>query len=61
MNIEEAKGSWNELQTKLKQKYPILTDDDLYFSEGKEQDMLRMIEYKLRITKQEMREIIAAL
>jgi hypothetical protein len=52
---------WNELKTKLKIKYPQLTDTDFQHREGKEESMLRMIEYKLRKSKEQMREIIADL
>jgi uncharacterized protein YjbJ (UPF0337 family) len=34
------KGNWNEIKGKLKQKYGQLTDDDLTFAEGKEDEML---------------------
>jgi uncharacterized protein YjbJ (UPF0337 family) len=34
------KGSWNELKGKLKQQYGNLIDDDLVFSEGKEEELL---------------------
>ena len=36
----QIKGSWNELKGKLKQQYGNLTDDDLVFSEGKEDELL---------------------
>jgi uncharacterized protein YjbJ (UPF0337 family) len=52
---------WHALKIKLKQKFPELTDDDLLYQEGMEQDMLRMVEYKLRKTKLEMQRIIARL
>ena len=58
MNIIEIKENWSLLQSKLKQRYPKLTKADLQFEAGKEQDMLRMVEYKLRKTKIEMQEII---
>ncbi|MFA6924809.1 MAG: general stress protein CsbD [Bacteroidales bacterium] len=61
MNTTDIKEYWNKLQRKLKQRYPKLTDADLHYQEGKEQDMLRMAEYKLHKTKKEMREIIADL
>ena len=38
MNKLKIKGSWNELKGKLKQQYGNLTDDDLAFSEGKEDE-----------------------
>jgi uncharacterized protein YjbJ (UPF0337 family) len=40
MNKLQIKGSWNELKGKLKQQYANLTDDDLVFSEGKEDELL---------------------
>jgi hypothetical protein len=52
---------WRELQAKLKSKYPELTDADLEFQEPLEEDMLRMVEYKLSKTKEEMQEIIKKL
>jgi hypothetical protein len=48
----------NELQSKLKQKYPELTDADLHLHQNSKQDMLQMIGYKLRKTKDEMMRII---
>jgi uncharacterized protein YjbJ (UPF0337 family) len=36
----ELKGSWNEVKGKLKQKYAQLTDDDLAFAEGREDELL---------------------
>jgi hypothetical protein len=52
---------WVELKFKLKKKYPHLTDIDFQHREGKEESMLRMIEYKLRKSKEQMQEIIADL
>ncbi len=52
---------WNELKKRLKQKYPELTDVDLITAKGEEEDMLRMVEYKLGKTKKELKEIIALL
>jgi hypothetical protein len=49
---------WVELQNKLKAKFPNLTETDLTIQEGNEQDMLRMVEYKLRKTKKELNNII---
>jgi uncharacterized protein YjbJ (UPF0337 family) len=34
------KGNWNEIKGKLKQKYGHLTDQDLMFAEGKEDELL---------------------
>ncbi len=51
----------HELKTKLKMKYPQLTEADLQYSEGMDEKMLRMVEYKLGKTKQEMQIIISEL
>ena len=53
--------NWNELRKKLKQNYPQLKTIDLLTVDGEEDDMLRMVEYKLGKTKNEMQEIIALL
>ena len=34
-NATELKGNWNEQKGKLKQKFAVLTDNDLMFAEGK--------------------------
>jgi hypothetical protein len=38
-------GYWNEKKEKLKQKYPIITDEDLTYNEGKEKEMIAMLGY----------------
>ena len=58
MNIKKNQKNWTELKVKLKEKYPELTDKDLHHKVGKEENMLRMVEYKLMKTKEEMRNII---
>ncbi|PYK09734.1 MAG: general stress protein CsbD [Verrucomicrobia bacterium] len=55
------KGSWNEVRGKMKQKYAQLTDDDLAFAEGKEDELLGRLEQKLGKTKEELRREIGSL
>jgi len=57
----ELKGSWNEIKGKLKQKYADLTDDDLTFAEGKDDEMLGRLQKKLGRTKEEIRKEIGEL
>ncbi|MDQ3626329.1 MAG: CsbD family protein [Verrucomicrobiota bacterium] len=59
MNKLELKGTWNEAKGKLKQKYADLTDDDLTFAEGKEDEMLGRLQQKTGRTKEELREEIS--
>lgn len=55
------KGNWNEVKGKLKQKYGQLTDDDLTFAEGKEDEMLGRLQKKLGRGKDELRTEIEGL
>lgn len=57
----EIKGSWNEMKGKLKQKYGQLTDDDLAFADGKDDELLGRLQKKLGRTKEEIRDEIASL
>jgi len=61
MNTTEVKGNWNEQKGKLKQKFAILTDNDLMFEEGNKEEMLGKLQIKLSKTKEELHKIIAAL
>ncbi len=54
-------GYWNEKKNKIKQKYAIVTDNDLQYNEGKEQEMMELLGYKLGKTKEELVEIIVSL
>ncbi len=40
----EIKGDWNIIKGKLKQKWATLTDDDLQFIEGKNEELLGRIQ-----------------
>lgn len=52
------KGTWNEVTGKLKQKYADLTDDDLLFAEGKEEEMLGRLQKRTGRTKEDLRKEI---
>ena len=54
----QMKGSWNEVKGKLKQKYAQLTDDDLQFVEGKEDELLGRLQQRLGKNKEELRREI---
>jgi len=61
MNKLSLKGNWNETKGKLKQKYAELTDDDLEFAEGKEDELLGRLQKKLGKGKDEVRKMLADL
>ncbi len=55
------KGTWNEVKGKIKQKYADLTDDDLLYEEGKEDELLGRIQKKVGKTKEEVKDWIESL
>ena len=55
------KGNWNEVKGKVKQKYADLTDDDLLYEEGKDDELLGRIQKKAGKTKQEVKDWIESL
>jgi len=61
MTTLELKGNWNEIKGKLKQKYGQLTDDDLTFEEGKEDELYGRLQKRLGATKEEVRDYIEKL
>ena len=59
MNTTDLKGKWNELKGKLKQQYADLTDDDLLYVEGKEDELYGRIQQKIGKTKDEIKKMIS--
>ena len=57
-NIVELKGNWNDIKGRLKHKFSILTDSDLWFVEGRRYEMLDRIQIKLGKSDEEMRKVI---
>lgn len=61
MNKTKLRGNWNEQKGKLKQKFAFLTDNDLMFEEGKEEELYGKLQIKLGKTKEELHKIISEL
>lgn len=53
-NSTEIRGDWNEFKGRMKQHYGNLTDDDLTYEEGKEDEMWGRLEQKLGKAKKEI-------
>jgi uncharacterized protein YjbJ (UPF0337 family) len=58
MNTLQLKGNWNIIKGKLKQKYAHLTDDDLQYIEGKEDELVGRIQKRTGKTKEEVEEAL---
>jgi uncharacterized protein YjbJ (UPF0337 family) len=61
MNQLTIKGEWNEIKGKLKQKYAQLTDDDLQYQEGREDELVGRLQKRLGKRKDEIEEILSSL
>ncbi|MDO8316878.1 CsbD family protein [Flavobacterium sp. LB3P21] len=61
MNSIELTGNWEEQKEKLKQKFAALTDNDLFFTEDKKEEMLGKLQIKLGKTKEEILKIIKSI
>lgn len=55
---DKIEGNWNELKGKLKQKFADLTDNDLMYTEGKEDELYGRLQQKLGKTKDEVKDMI---
>jgi uncharacterized protein YjbJ (UPF0337 family) len=61
MNSTEVKGTWNERKGKLKQKFAVLTDNDLMYEEGMKEEMFGKLQIILGKSKEELQKIFSSL
>jgi hypothetical protein len=54
-------GYWTEKREKLRQKFPVITEKDVRYQEGKEKEMIERLGYKLGKSNQELLFIIVDL
>jgi uncharacterized protein YjbJ (UPF0337 family) len=52
------KGNWNEAKGKIKQQYADLTDDDLLYMEGKEEELYGRLQQKTGKTRAEVEKML---
>lgn len=55
---DKIKGNWKMIKGKLKERYGELTDNDLTYAEGQEEQLLGRLQTKLGKTKEEVKEVI---
>jgi uncharacterized protein YjbJ (UPF0337 family) len=58
MNKLELKGDWNIAKGRLKQKFAKLTDNDLRYTEGQEDELIGRIQKRLGETREEVERIV---
>jgi uncharacterized protein YjbJ (UPF0337 family) len=54
MDKLEIRGNWNEMKGKVKQHWGNLTDDDLQYTEGKEDELVGRIQKKTGAARDEV-------
>jgi hypothetical protein len=54
-------GYWEKKKEKLKERFPVITDEDLSYREGKEKEMIEILGNKLGKSKLELISIIGAI
>jgi uncharacterized protein YjbJ (UPF0337 family) len=54
-------GTWNDTKGKIKKQYADLTDDDLLYEEGDDDQLLGKLQKKIGKTKQEVKDWIESL
>lgn len=55
---DKIKGNWNVIKGNLKQQWADLTDDDLLYEEGKEDEVLGKIQKKTGEAKENINDFI---
>jgi len=57
-NLTQVDGNWKVTKGRLKQRFAMLTDDDLLLVEGKQDELIGRLQVKLGKTKEEIRRLI---
>lgn len=58
MNNREEIAYWNSVKGKLQEKYPQLTNADLFWRDGTKDDLLILVAERLDISKRELVKIL---
>ena len=58
MNLTEIKGNWNIISGTLKQKWGLLTNDDLQYSEGMLEELVGRIQKRTGETREVIEKVI---
>jgi uncharacterized protein YjbJ (UPF0337 family) len=58
MNKLQFQGTWDQVQGRLKKTFGTLTNDDLAYVEGQDQELIGRLKSKLGKTEEEVRKLI---
>jgi uncharacterized protein YjbJ (UPF0337 family) len=58
-NSKEMKNNWQEIRKNLKEKFAKLTDNDLLFAENQKREMIKRLQQKYGLSKEEIHKIFS--
>ena len=58
MTAQFLKGQWTAIRTKLKEKYPDLTENDLAYVLGQEEEIFERVQARTGLTRKEVEDSI---
>jgi uncharacterized protein YjbJ (UPF0337 family) len=58
LHLSSLKGHWAEIKGDLKKQFAKLTDDDLKYVEGEEEELLGRLEKKLGVKREELEKVL---
>jgi len=60
-SLTEYKGNWEETKGKLKQDFALITDSDLSFKDGTQDELLGRLQAKLGKTREEVLDLLSGI
>ena len=58
-NSKELRNNWQEIRKNLKEKFAKLTDNDLLFAENQKREMIKRLQKKYGLSKEEIHKIFS--
>ncbi len=58
-NSKELRNNWQEIRKILKERFAMLTDNDLLFAENQKNEMIVRLQQKYGLSKEEIQKIIS--
>ena len=60
-SLTGIKGNWEETKGKLKQDFALITDSDLSFKDGRQDELLGRLQAKLGKTREEVLDLLSGI
>ena len=60
-SLTELKGNWEETKDRLKQDFSLINDNDLLFTDGRQDELIDRLQVKLGKTREEVLTLLSGL